>query len=194
MADYSFYNEDRTQKLCRGICGEMLPLSRFRNRRDFSSKGHWVNSVCRKCEAAGIEQYRTMTKEGIVAELFRRKKSLCRVNHWPFDLTKEWLREQLDKQEWKCALTGIPFRALKVAGEKRSGYRWDSVSLDRVDPRLGYVQSNVRFILNVINLFKNDGDDKRMYMLAEALLRQRRTRKGGPSHGDIQRTLPVNFS
>lgn len=157
----------------------MLPVEDFRRRNDSSKKdASWINSVCRKCEQAGVEQYRTMTKEGFVAEIVRRKKNTSRALGVLFDLTPEWVREQLDAQDWKCALTGLPLCTLKVAGEKRSGYRWDSISVDRVRPKGGYTKNNVRFILNVVNLFKSDGDDDRMYMIAEALIARR---QGGQS-------------
>lgn len=50
---------------------------------------------------------------------------------------------------------------------------WDSISIDKINPKLGYIKSNVRFVLNIINLFKHKGTDEYMYMLAEKLLENR---------------------
>jgi hypothetical protein len=46
------------------------------------------------------------------------------------------------------------------------------------DPPWSYTQNNVRFVLNVINCFKNAGPDERMYRLAEALLQERDRAQG----------------
>lgn len=48
--------------------------------------------------------------------------------------------------------------------------KWDSISIDRLDPKSGYIKSNVRFILNQINVFRQNHPDNQMYMLAKALL------------------------
>jgi len=62
----------------------------------------------------------------------------------------------------------------KVKGEKGRGFAWNSLSCDRINPRGGYTKRNVRFVLNIMNLFHNDGPDSRMYRLAEAFLRHRK--------------------
>jgi hypothetical protein len=89
---------------------------------------------------------------------------------------------QLDAQRWRCVLTGIPFATLKKEGEpKRQGFKCDSISCDRIVSNQGYVTTNVRFVLNVVNLFRNDGDDERMFMIAKALVHREEARTMRPS-------------
>ncbi len=85
-----------------------------------------------------------------------KKKSL------PFDLTFEW-----GKDRWTgfCELTGLPF-----ASRREAPVGAFSPSIDRIDPALGYIQSNCRFVLHGINALKSDGTDEAMYFLAESLL------------------------
>lgn len=80
-----------------------------------------------------------------------------------FDLTDEWATTR-----WTgyCELTGLPFD-IGNRGVKR---RLWAASLDKIDPTLGYIQSNCRFVLWAINAFKSNGTDEQMYLVAEALL------------------------
>lgn len=178
MADYRNYSADRTQKRCHS-CKRMLNIDLYRVRSSrYTRKGRrvsdsWINNVCRECESAGIDQYRTKTKLGVAAEIVRRTKSKCAALSLPFDLDRAWVLRQLDEQKWACALTRIPFNWKRVEGARRRGFSWDAVSVDRIQHKRGYTKGNVRFILNAVNLFRNDGSDVRMYAIAAALLQCR---------------------
>lgn len=81
----------------------------------------------------------------------------------PFDLTEEWA-----KSVWtgRCALSGIEFQI----GVKAEGTRMWSPSVDRIDPKLGYAQSNCRFILFAVNCLKQNGTDADVFNIAAALM------------------------
>jgi hypothetical protein len=165
------YNDDRTQKRCNN-CNHMKDVASFRTRR---RGGNWLNSVCRICEQNNVLHYRTMTPEGVVAEILRRKKHLCKKENLPFDLTKDYLLERLVKIDWKCELTRLPMRSVKSnIDEKYQGFQLDSISLDRIKHDGGYTKDNVRFVLNQVNIFRSNGDDDRMYKIAEALVANRK--------------------
>jgi len=66
-----------------------------------------------------------------------------------FTLTEQWAR---DNWTGKCALTNIPF----VLGQRGSGPKHRSPSIDRIVPNLGYTPNNCRFILALANLIKKD--------------------------------------
>lgn len=85
----------------------------------------------------------------------------------PFDLTNEWA-----KARWtgECELTGIPF----TLGARGSSGKLRSPSIDKITPGLGYVQSNCRFILHCVNMFKYTGTDADIYEIAAALLKNRK--------------------
>lgn len=95
-------------------------------------------------------------------------KQRSKVKGIPFDLTFEWA-----KTRWTgfCELTGLPFSDAGIF----------LASLDRKIPANGYVQSNCRFILFDINVFKNDGTDEAMYFVAEALLKHRELLEATPA-------------
>lgn len=89
-----------------------------------------------------------------------------------FDLTMEWAEKR-----WTgfCELTQIPF-----SPRKEAACGVFSPSIDRVIPSKGYTQDNCRFVLFGVNSLKHDATDEVMYLIAEALLRQRELQKDAP--------------
>ncbi len=168
MANYDSYNENRSKKIC-FKCRDMLDvkLFRVREKKRGRGKGKYINNICKECEHKSVEDYRR-TDRGIAAEIVRRTKYNCKVRSLPFDLDKDWVFERLNSIGWKCELTGLPMNPKGL--EMRSGFQWDSISTDRINPKGGYTKDNVRFILNQINVFRQDHPDEQMYMLAEALI------------------------
>lgn len=76
----------------------------------------------------------------------------CRGRDVYFDrrITAKWLLRQFDRQGGRCFYTGIPF---VLGGPFRS---MRGPSLDRLDPKKGYIPSNVVLCLTCINYMKND--------------------------------------
>lgn len=171
MANYKSYNEDKTKKICFS-CREMLDLKsnfRLREKKTGRGKGKFYNSVCRKCEQQLVDSYRE-TDLGIAAEIVRRVKYVAKKKKLPFDLDREWVLEKLNSNNWTCELTGLPIT--KQKDDKQ--FNLNSLSIDKIVPQNGYVKSNVRFIINQVNLFKSVGTDEQMYALAEALIRNKK--------------------
>jgi hypothetical protein len=93
-------------------------------------------------------------------------KRRAKIKGLPFDLTDEWAR---DRWTGRCELTDLEF----TLGLRGPGAKLFSPSLDKIDPKKGYLQSNTRIIIWAVNAFKYDGDDETMYRIAVALLSTR---------------------
>lgn len=80
-----------------------------------------------------------------------------------FDLTEDWA-----KALWtgKCAVSGLDF----VLGTRGSGPHIWSPTIDRIVPKLGYIQSNCRFILQAVNAMKGALTDEDMLKVARAIV------------------------
>jgi hypothetical protein len=70
-----------------------------------------------------------------------------------FDLSQEWLIAELERCDYRCTLTGIPFQADHVDGKRTNPF---APSIDRIDNARGYTPDNVRLVLVSVNLALSD--------------------------------------
>jgi hypothetical protein len=101
-----------------------------------------------------------------VPHMIRAARGRAREKGLPFDLDKEW-----GYATWGdgcCSLTGIKFEHQIVRQSSRSP------SIDRIKPSLGYVKSNCRFVLSAVNSLKGASEDEEMFVIAKALIENRR--------------------
>ena len=86
----------------------------------------------------------------------------CKKNGTICELTYAWAKETYTGE---CALSGLPFKrcADKVVDI-------DSVSIDRIDPDLGYIPTNCRFILQGLNALKGKRTDQDVIKICKAMV------------------------
>lgn len=82
----------------------------------------------------------------------------------PYDLDYAWLRGRLESG--KCERTGIPFTKIGSGG----AFGPFSMSLDRVDPAMGYTKDNVMLVVWIYNAAKGKGTHADVERMAYALL------------------------
>ena len=89
-----------------------------------------------------------------------------------FDLTENWVKEQMKRQDFKCALTSIPFLADEL------GYRVRAFapSLDRIDNAFGYTPDNVRIVVFAINVMLSDWGEQVFRRVSDDYLRTQKAR------------------
>lgn len=106
-----------------------------------------------------------------LSRLLNGSKTRASSKALPFNLTLDYLKELYEEQEGLCAVTNKPFcftsHPTKYVADK------DSVSLDRVDPELGYTQGNVRFVTFQVNCAKGFYTDDEFYEMCANALRNR---------------------
>jgi hypothetical protein len=100
-------------------------------------------------------------------DLIRHARFRAHKQQVPFDLDlhAEEIQRRIDLGF--CELTGLAFNL-------DGGRTWDSPSLDRIDPKQGYVIANVRVILHAANSALGDWGEVTMLHLARAVLAKRR--------------------
>jgi len=79
-------------------------------------------------------------------------------------LTDDWVDKQLEDQNFRCAVTGLPFR-LSLAKTRVNPF---SPSLDRLDCSKGYETGNVRIVLFAVNMMMLDWGDDVFHVVAKA--------------------------
>ena len=70
----------------------------------------------------------------------------------PFDITKDYIMDLFDKQSGKCFYSGIELNVVKK--NKNRTHDPFKMSLDCVDPELGYVKGNVVWCAYCVNALK----------------------------------------
>lgn len=131
-------------------CDQVLSREAFRFRRERRGRGFFRDNICQRCNGLRVAAYRR-TAAGRAAEIVRAAKHRAKSEGWAFDLSKEWVAEQLTALKGRCEVTGLPF------GDHGSLHAFASpyvVSLDRIDSAGGYTRDNVQFVLNWVNWSK----------------------------------------
>lgn len=124
------------QRMCRK-CGELKEYTEFHRHR-FCKGGY--NSVCKKCrKPVSKKQWYDHTLE---YKIWHRAKSRAKKNGVVFDLTLD----DIIIPEY-CPVLGLKL----VVGDPVS-----TPSLDRTDPKRGYVRGNIQVMSNRANMLKND--------------------------------------
>lgn len=82
------------------------------------------------------------------------------------DLTLEQMKEVWDKQKGVCTYSKIK---LQIANYKKENNPIYTVSLDRIDSRVGYTKENIQFISVAMNYLKNKMSHKEMLLIINIL-------------------------
>lgn len=85
-----------------------------------------------------------------VGKLCAMAKNRAKAKNLNFNLTPEYMQKVWEENQGCCALTGIPFE-LKHSGSKGQVHP-DAPSIDRISPKLGYIEGNVRLITYHMNV------------------------------------------
>ena len=100
-----------------------------------------------------LAETRKQETERYFRQFMPRARRRCRLKGLPFDLTLDWALSQAEAQEFRCCLTGIEFFAKHQAKSALNPY---APSIDRVDPKGGYTQDNVRIVVFALNAMLMD--------------------------------------
>ena len=103
---------------------------------------------------------------GKILSILNTTKRRAKRKNWEFNLTKEWLYKQLEKQNYSCLITQLPFDFSK--GKKYINPYMPS--LDRINTDKGYTIDNVRIICTILNLALNEFGEENFKKICKAYL------------------------
>ena len=80
----------------------------------------------------------------------------------PFEVSIEQVQHLFEKQNAKCALTGINL-VFESAGKRNGQFnrRERTASLDRIDSSKGYTLDNIQWVHKIVNIMKQDLSDEK---------------------------------
>lgn len=101
-----------------------------------------------------------------------------------FSISAESLWKRFEKQEGKCALTGIPI--ILNRSLKKQNVNWDVItaSVDRIDSQIGYLDGNIWWVHKEINRLKNNYSMDELLYWAKLLVNK---------HGNPEPSIPNNI-
>lgn len=137
---------------------------------------------CKQCDKHDVNSLHTNSLDRALKNLLIRHKSNGRNGSkrrqaftYEGEITLETLHGMWYEQDGKCAVTGVPMT--HIQGE---GFRvWTNVTIDRINPDIGYVIENTRLVCRAVNYMKAAMTDEQMFQWCRAIL-------NGPLHENTQ--------
>ena len=132
--------------------------------RACSGEAHLSNfQGCRNTSITPLQKYwsapvnKRKANENSKFSYFVRKAKARRKGG---ELTIEQVKAQWEKQNGKCAYTGISLILRRYTKEARQAKPWELASLDRIDSSKGYQEGNIQFVSVSINYLKHEMSDE----------------------------------
>lgn len=100
------------------------------------------------------------------SRIFSRQKYEAGRRGLSFNATIQQCWDLINKQQWKCALTGVSF----VPGGSRNDLQ---PSLDRINSSVGYDPGNLQYVTYRVNLIKREMPESEFIMLCKQVANYR---------------------
>jgi hypothetical protein len=127
--------------------------------------------VTREKDSAYQRKYR---KKHRAKDLVRHAKLRSLKKSLPFDLESHLDEIQARIEAGFCEVTGLPFNL-------DGGRTWDSPSLDRIVPAVGYLFANIRIVCHAVNGAMGDWGEQKVVEMALGILGKRKERSNSLS-------------
>ena len=142
VKDYKQYRQIKTTSI-----SKWKYLQGFRG-----SKKTLHYSICKKCESKDMERRYNLNP---IPQMISNAKIRAKQKGVPFKLTATYIKS-IWPTDNKCPVLNVKFEMgySKVGGKKKN--KTYSPSLDRVNPKKGYVPGNLVIISDIVNRMKQD--------------------------------------
>ena len=107
-----------------------------------------------------------MSPEGTITVLLNYAKDRARRGGLPFDLDRAWLGPKLIRGV--CEVSGLVLQRVSPGQYRTHPY---APSIDRIEPALGYVQSNCRLVCFAVNRARSDFGDAVLLEIASGIVK-----------------------
>lgn len=167
------YDDQGNKQCCE--CQQWKPISSFH----LMNNGATTSIRCKPCGFKTLRAWGHANKDKVLLAQRRRRNDLhkklkvllvaarsrAKANGIPFDLTADHVFNLWETQKGLCFYTDEPMTNINGRGKSDT-----NVSLDRMNPILGYTQGNVVLCQRKINTIKQDLTADEFYSLAERIL------------------------
>lgn len=101
-------------------------------------------------------RFQSSRRYDLTFELEKEARKRAKKKGVRYSLPRNHIERLIEQQNYKCALTGIPFSDLLPQGSTRRPFL---PSVDRVKPEKGYTEENVRLVCMCVNYAMLDWGD-----------------------------------
>lgn len=128
---------------------------------------------CKKCKSIAFrrrlnERAKNNTIERTLNERFLGLRDRNKRLNSELDFGFNYLIELWNYQEGKCAISKIPMTYVT-----RNGRVFTNVSIDRINPNIGYKIGNIQLVCMAVNQMKSDMTMDELYYFCENILKHR---------------------
>lgn len=119
-----------------------------------------IHSCCKNCaDKEKLAIPRKNYKE-LSARYWNDIKHGAKMRNLEFSLSKEFVYDLLEKQNFKCALSGINIKLSKSR----------TASLDRIDSTKGYIENNIQWVHSWVNIMKGAMSNEEFMKICELVV------------------------
>jgi hypothetical protein len=116
------------------------------------------------------------TVRGRIYSVFAAARDRASKYGLPFDITLDWLFEQFNKADGRCAVTGIPLTTNLTPYGARFHHPFNP-SIDQIKAGKGYTMDNTRIVAVMVNLALNKFGDAAFDAMCEAYMAKKAMNK-----------------
>lgn len=125
---------------------------------------------CKECKRKQYEKRLIQNRwksdvHDVLRSRFYGARDRARRKNLEFDITLDYLMYLWNKQQGKCALSGIKMTTVLYDGRIPT-----NVSLDRIDTKKGYTMDNVQLVCMAVNQMKNDLSINELYSFCKNIV------------------------
>lgn len=151
-------------------CKQYKPLSEFYPNSSSTKNRNYYSNYCKSCESERSKIKRENYHSDDPILFFRDLATACRgrayrSNKFECTITKEDLLGLYEKQNHKCALSGIEMTTIKEKGRLPN-----NASVDRINPGKDYSIDNIRLVCNHVNMMRSDLSDEELLKYCKAIV------------------------
>lgn len=158
-------------------CKTYKPLSEFYPNSSTTKNRNYYSSYCKHCESERNKIKREKMVSDDIESFFKKLATACRTRAYQSkgkfncSITWEQLVELYEKQNHKCALSGIEMTTLRQKGRLPN-----NASVDRIIPGGDYSIDNIRLVCNHVNMMRSDLSDDELIKYCKSILKYNENR------------------
>lgn len=140
------------------LCGKEFTYGR--QHHNYCSKEHSKQYRKENKQAAWSAKYASQSPAFFIRRLLNKRRYLKK------EVSLEYLVYLWDKQEGLCAVSRVP-----MTYQHGEGNLDTNISIDRIEPTLGYVEGNVQLVCRVVNHMKWTNSTERLEWWCNHIIR-----------------------